>query len=196
MKKILFIITFMILTTAACGLSAPPPTPPILDAGFLETAIVSTALIAQNQTQIAIPFPSATFAPTNTPAITETPTFPLYLDFEGPTASCTCENCLCVTSVVITARITIDAQGNITGSLDQYLSHTPPLKFEGTKDKIYGLLEMKNDKASDTKEGKVEFLGSVSNDLVTLECTIQSSGTYYSNGEYFYAKRTALLFRK
>lgn len=197
MKKMLYaVITCVMLV--ACGLNAPAPEIPTFDPGALETAIVSTALAAQSQTQSASIFATQafpTFSPTSTLLAAEAPVYPLSLTYEGMTTTCSCDNCGCVTSIVITARLTVDAQGYVIGEVDKYLSHTPPLKFEGTLDRIYGLLQRENDETANRKEEKIEFLGSIKPNFSMLECTILASGRYYSNEQYFSAKRTALLFR-
>ena len=72
MKKMLYALTSVILVTIACGTSNIAPT---LDPTELQTAIVSTALAAQNQTQAAN-VPTDTQAPNSPPisSITPSPT--------------------------------------------------------------------------------------------------------------------------
>ena len=92
MKKILYALTCAILVTVACGTSSLAPT---LDPNELQTVIVSTALAAQIQTQIAnapaktsgtpIPSPTEITVPTIIPASistyipTMTPTIFIYV---------------------------------------------------------------------------------------------------------------------
>jgi competence protein ComEC len=70
MKKILYALTCTILVTLACGTSNIVPT---FDPNILQTAIVGTALAAQQQTQAAY-VPATISIPTNTPLSTNTPT--------------------------------------------------------------------------------------------------------------------------
>jgi competence protein ComEC len=73
MKKILYALTCAILVTMACGTSNIVPT---LDPNNLQTAIISTALAAQHQTQAAnVPatIPTDTPVSTNTPTATDAP---------------------------------------------------------------------------------------------------------------------------
>jgi competence protein ComEC len=75
MKKILYALTCAILVTMACGTSSITPT---FDPNILQTAIISTALEAQHQTQAAnvpatIPIPTNTPVSTNPPTATDAP---------------------------------------------------------------------------------------------------------------------------
>ena len=63
MKKTVYALACTILITLACGTSNIAPTP---DSNIIQTAIVSTALAAQNQTQSVNP-------PNDNPTLTNTP---------------------------------------------------------------------------------------------------------------------------
>ncbi len=122
----LYALASSILVTLACGSSnVAPSLVPTNDPNIIQTVIVSTALAAQNQTQIAnvpiaTPIPTDTMLPANTPIITENPSSPLSLTYEGLSASCICNACSCLTNIVFTVRVTIDSQGNVTGILEKY----------------------------------------------------------------------------
>lgn len=181
MKKTIFFIFFV---SIACSTSNPSPT---LDSNLVQTAIIGTAQEAQNQTQAA----SSSTAATVILLLTETPAAPISLVYEGMTISCICENCICVSNIVITARITIDNQGYITGSLDQYLADAPPLSFEGTKNDLHGFGLMN----VEFHKGEFKFVGKLYENLSTLEATISWTGKY-ANGTSDTGKRELLLFRK
>jgi hypothetical protein len=189
MKKMLFTLTCTVLITVACGTSSTPPT---FNPNIIQTAVIGTAFAAQNQTQTAI-VPIDTPIPTNTPILTETPLSPLSLVYEGLTTSCVCNFCGCITNIIFTARVTIDPQGYVTGVLDKYHTGAPAIEFEGTKANFHGLFQDDND--------KFELIGSISNNLTTLDATLSFEGINEA-GDGLYAgmsysgKRTMVLFKK
>lgn len=73
MKKIFYALTCVIFVTIACGTSYTATTFPTFDPNMMQTAIASTALAAQNQTQ-AVYVPVDTPLPANTPLPSLTPT--------------------------------------------------------------------------------------------------------------------------
>lgn len=194
MNKKLCVLLFTILFTSACGPGNPAP-PVNLD--IIQTAIVNTAVAAQNQTQAAnpatdLPLPTETLLPTNPPpAATETPSGPLSLVYEGLTINCSCINCFCVTNVVITVRVTIDPSGNITGVLEQYLPETTAMTLGGTKDNILGSSQYGTAKDASS----FDFIGSINENLSQLTATISFAGKA-EDGSLYSGKRELLLFKK
>ncbi len=202
MKAIQRLIMLIVLCVAsiACTLFTPAPIQVATVAPPIDTIIALTYSAALTETAAVS---SAQLQPvelTSTPYQTETPASPVAYIYEGQTQSCACENCYCVTNVVIVARITIDAQGHVSGTLDKYLADIPPLNFEGTKADLHGSLHLGRDKITGTEEDTEKFSGSLSGNLSTLEGTISSTGTYIAAGksseQRFSAKRTFILFRK
>lgn len=187
MEKIFYALACIILVTIACATSSPAPAIiPTFDPNTMQTAIVSTALAAQSQTQTAS-ISADNPTPTNIPLPTETPSAPLSLIYEGLTISCICNNCNCLTNVTLTARITIDTQGYVTGSLDKYLETTPPMTFEGTKENLLGSIQQEKD--------TYKFIGALDNKLSTLDATIFFEGTN-EDGTLYSGQRKLLLFKK
>jgi len=200
MKMTLYALASSILVTLACGSSnVAPSLVPTNDPNIIQTVIVSTALAAQNQTQIAnvpiaTPIPTDTMLPANTPIITENPSSPLSLTYEGLSASCICNACSCLTNIVFTVRVTIDSQGNVTGILEKYTPDAPAINLEGTKENIHGLFQEENE--------KLEFIGSISDNFSTLEGAFSFEGinpiddSFTFSGQPYSGKRTMILFKK
>lgn len=200
MKKTLYVLACTILVTLACGVSdLPPSSAPTYDSNSIQTVIVSTALAAQDQTQIAnlsiaTQIPTNTMLPVSTPIITENPSSPLSLTYEGLSASCICNACSCLTNIVFTIRVTIDSQGNLTGVLEKYTPDAPAINLAGTKENIYGSFQEKDE--------KLEFIGFISDNFSTLEGTLSFEGvnpiddSYTFSGQPYSGKRTMILFKK
>jgi hypothetical protein len=184
--QILIILSLVCGLFAACSPRSPANIP------VANTALPLGTIMALTHAA-ALTAPAA--VSTSTPSQVETPALPGSYVYEGPTQRCACENCFCVTNIVIVARITIDAQGVVSGALDKYLADIPPLTFFGSKDNLYGSLQLGLDKETKIKEETDEFSGTLSRNLSTLEGSIMTHGTY-TNGERFAAKRTFILFRK
>ena len=166
----LIILSFLCILTNGCiplfnsttqAMDTPIP---------IEMVIALTASSAQTQTATmsVVQSPSVEF--TSTPSFTETPTlsFPVSYVYEGMTASCVVANAYCVTNIVFVARLTIDAQGNVTGIIDKYLADIPPMEFKGTTTNLYGLLELGSNTVTGVKEEKIEFTGSLNDNLSVL----------------------------
>jgi hypothetical protein len=191
-------IQILIILGLLCGLFAActPATVQVANTAVpLDTVIALTHAAAPTEPATVSTTQLQPVELTSTPSQMGSPALPGSYVYEGPTQRCACENCFCVTNIVIVARITIDAQGVVSGALDKYLADIPPLTFFGSKDNLYGSLQLGLDKETKIKEETDEFSGTLSRNLSTLEGSIMTHGTY-TNGERFAAKRTFILFRK
>jgi hypothetical protein len=173
MRKIFFALTCAIFATIACGTVSIPPTS---DPNVLQTAIVSTALAAQDQTQAAgapssTPTPTNTMLPTITPQPTETFLAPVSYTYNGTSLSCNIvsHTTLCVSNPSFTVKLTIDPQGNVTGIFEQYTYFWPAVSLTGTKTNIVGSVENIN---KGYKGDFMDFTGSLTEDLKTLNVTL------------------------
>jgi hypothetical protein len=200
--RFLLIIVLLYSISLACASTGPASnqvedTPQPLNTII---ALTSSAALAQTATASGAPLQQAEL--TVTPNQTETPAFPKTIIYEGASQSCVCTKCVCYSNIVVDANIIIDSQGHITGTLTKYLDKMPAMKFEGTKDNLYGVLKIGRDEVNDILEEKDEFTGTLSANYTTLEFTLSGEGTYLVNskymfsGEHFSAKRTFLLFKK
>ncbi len=195
----IILISFVFVVTGAC---MTPATQIVNTPIPIEKIIELTSSVAQTQTATVSGGQPQALELTNTPVFAETPSASLagtYV-YEGMTASCVVDNAFCSTNIVFLARVTIDEQGNVTGVFDKYLADTPPIEFSGTTTNLYGLLI--NNGAPGVKEERIEFVGSISNNLSMLEGSITSSGVWMVDENHtfsglpFSAKRTMILFRK
>jgi hypothetical protein len=148
---------------------------------MMPTAIqVTNSPIPVNPSDTPSPQPTFTTSPTLLP--TETPVFPISFTYEGVAIDCICNNCYCLTNQSFTVKITIDAQGNVTGVFEKYIPELPDIELTGTKTNIFG--SYRNGKDYN------EFTGTLSDDLGYLNATLAFEGADYSG------KRVLLLYRK
>jgi hypothetical protein len=168
MKKYFFIPLLGVIVLA-CGALTPSVIPTISQSD-IQAAIALTQTAAVSGAQLQ------PIELSNTPPKTETPVFPLSYVYEGSTQSCVCDNCFCEGNIDLVARITIDAQGHITGEFEKYLADEPPIKFERTKENIYGSFQIGLDKVLGIEEEKVEFTGNLADNYSTLEAQYQLRG--------------------
>lgn len=170
MKNTFLILTLLIFILTACQVSTPDP-------AVIQAAVVLTQAAMPSTTPVKLsdtPIPQSTFtiSPTHTPTSTETPMGPVSFTYEGVTLNCTCIGCICITDQPsFTVRLTIDAQGYVTGTFEKYHPNFPAFKLEGTKTSILGSVK------DDTKEGNfMEFNGSLNKSLKTLNATLSFRG--------------------
>jgi hypothetical protein len=200
--RILFIIVLLYSISLACASASPAliqveDTPQPLNSIIALTyssALTQTAAVSGAQLQHV--------ELTTTPDQTETPAFPKTYIYEGTSQSCVCTKCVCISNIIIDANVIIDSQGHVSGTLTKYLDKMPSMKFDGTKDNLYGVLKIGRDEANDILQETDEFSGRLSANYATLEFTLSAAGTYLVNsrftfsGQQFTAKRTFILFKK
>jgi hypothetical protein len=169
MKKIFFALTCAIFVTVACETASVVST---IDPNALQTAIISTALAAQNQTQTAVapsstPISTNTKLPANTPQAIETLLAPVSYTYDGTSLSCIMGSLriFCMSNPSFTVKLTIDPQGNITGIFEQYTDFWPAVPLTGIKTNIVGSVENIN---KEYKGDFMDFTGSLTEDLKTL----------------------------
>jgi hypothetical protein len=118
-----------------------------------------------------IPLVINTLTPTYTLTPTETPSAPISITYEGVSLYCTCTNCICIMDLLFKIRLTIDTEGNVTGTFEKYLADYPAIELKGVKSNIIGSVQ--DDKGRGNYN---EFIGKLSENLRTLDATISFRG--------------------
>jgi hypothetical protein len=157
--SVLLVVFFLL---SACVKATPLPT--ATPVKFSDTPIPQ-ATFTNSPTHALIP----TSTPTETP--TQTPIGPVSFTYEGVTLNCICIECICITNLTFTVRLTIDAQGYVTGTFEKYLPDYPAIPLEGVKTNILGSVQDDN-----AKGNFMDFQGSLNKSMRTLNATLSFRG--------------------
>jgi len=178
-------LTALLLMSLGCGTSSKGA-PSASDPGLLQTASADTTAVSVQKTLTAsalnTPQLTSTPLPTESPIPSETPVFPISLTYEGVSIDCVCNKCFCLSGQSFAVQITIDSEGNITGTFEKYIPEVPDIALSGTKTNIFGSYRNGADYN--------EFTGALSEDLGYLNATLSFEGSDYSG------KRVILFSRK
>lgn len=189
---------FALLLLTACGPRNQNIGP---TAQSLDDVLAATSSAALTQTNLVAGVPVEQVMPTVTPVQVQAAAVPGEYSYSGRTQSCVCTNCVCLSNDELTAKVTLDAAGHITGGFVQSLPDLPALTFEGTRAEIRGLLDVGSGVAPGVQKEKAEVVGHFSANMGSFEGEMRLSGRFkvdsrnVNSGKDFYATITFVLFR-